>query len=191
MANLELLSDYLRKSEELKKEQLENVNKVIQNIVELFDSYGITKLGLWNEELEDYNENMKSLYSKEDKVLFDGLNPQFDYLLYYGRADEDNCLGRVVAIEIIEQEVYFFIGDTWNDTSYRIPAIDAFKFPEEEHVDFDEVIAALHDSIQFNIDNNIPVKKWELAHYGCVNPYTYEYALGCDSDEDDFDFEDE
>lgn len=176
MKHLKFLSDYIRRSNELKAEQLDNANKVLQGIVKLFNSLGITKLGLWNNEIIDYNEDAAPLYNQDDHALFDGLNPQFDYLLYYGMADEDNCLGRVVAIEISMRKVYFFIGDTWNQRSYKILAIDAFKYSDEEHVDFDEIIGAIHDSIQFNIDNKIPVEKWCLTHYNCVNPYTYEYT---------------
>lgn len=179
MKHLKFLSDYIRRVNELKAKQLDNANKVLQGIVKLFDSLGITKLGLWNGEIIYCNEDGAPLYNDEDAALFDGLNPKFDYTLslIYHTAHEDFCLGKVVAIEISMRKVYFFIGDTWNKESYKIPAINAFKFPAEEYVDFDEIIGAIHDSIQFNIDNKIPVEKWCLTHYNCVNPYTYEYAL--------------
>lgn len=185
MKHLKFLSDYIRRANELKSEQLDNANKVLQGIVELFDSLGITKLGLWNGEIIDYNDGAEPLYNDEDTALFAWLYPQFDYTLDYGKANSENYLGIVVAIEISEQKVYFFIGDTWNDVSYRVPAIDVFENPREENADFDEVIAALYDSIQFNIDNKIPVEKWCLTHYNCVNPYTYEYTQVSSSWDDD------
>ena len=175
MEHLKFLSDFIRRANELKSEQLDNANKVLQGIVELFDSLGITKLGLWNGEIIDYNEDCVSLYNDEDNALFEGLNPQFDYTLDYGWADEEDRNGRVVGIEVSRRKVYFLICDTIFNTSYKTPAINVFTYPEEEHVYFDEVIAALYDSIQFNIDNKIPVEKWAVAHYNCVNPYTYEY----------------
>lgn len=187
MKHLKFLSDYIRRSNELKAEQLDNANKVLQGIVELFDSLGITKLGLWNGEIIDYNDVAEPLYNDEDTALFAWLYPQFDYTLDYGKANSENYLGIVVAIEISEQKVYFFIGDTWNHVSYRVPAINVFKNPREENADFDEVIAALYDSIQFNIDNKIPVEKWCLTHYNCVNPYTYEYTQESSSWDDDWD----
>lgn len=138
--------------------------------IELMKSFGITRLAFWSEFFlpENYDEE-EVQYNEEDQELFGELEPDFwldlDFML-----NEDTCMGQAFAAEIDKDgELNVVLCNSLYDEVYSIPLDDVF------HIDETEVYDAIVKSIQFNLDNNIPIEKWAVAHNGRVNPYTYEY----------------
>ncbi len=139
--------------------------------IELLKSFGITRLALWSAFFKDFEEEPIA-YNEEDKELFGELKPDF-WLEPDFMQNEDTCCGQAFAVEISDDgRLNVVLCDTLHDEVYSTPLSYVFHLLEEE------VFDAVFKSIQFNLDNNIPVEKWAIAHYSYVDPYTYEY-LGC------------
>lgn len=153
----------------LVKQSYELPQKEKKAAIELMKSFGITRLAFWSEFFSP--ENLTEVkYNEEDQELFGKLEPDFWLEPDYMRGDE--CLGQVFAAEIGEkgEELNLVICDTFHDEVFTAPYDHV-----SSNVDALHIYSAIFKSIQFNLDNNIPVEKWDVAHYGYVDPYTYEY----------------
>lgn len=86
----------------LYNELQQSVEEQIAAVVEYLNGYGIQKLGLWS---NDFVEGCESTpeYTPEDKVVFEGLIPEFGHdLTYYveNMYDPYSCDGRYVGVSV-------------------------------------------------------------------------------------------
>lgn len=133
--------------------------------------YGITKLGLWNEEFIDtYEEDVN--YNEEDAKLFGELRPDF-YLDLDQGGNENECAGRIFSVELNGDTLKLVGSDDWDSKTFSMSAKNVDY--EEDRIKVNEVMKAIIMSIRFNQENNVPVEKWGVAHFPDVDPYTYEY----------------
>ena len=168
---LEELGNQVTLAEELPK-------KMITNVISLMKGYGITRLALWSGDFIDCYANMPG-YNEEDQNLFGELEPSFSTDLDQG-GNEDQCNGRIIAVELNNrranpmEKLQLVCTEDDDADVFRMNATDAIS-AEDTRIDFNDVMKAVQLSIQFNLDNNIPVEKWGVCHHPDVDPYTYEY----------------
>lgn len=145
-------------------------SKVKAAAIELMKGCGITRLAFWSKFFLPEHIGMEVKYNEQDQKLFGELKPDFWLEPDYMQGDE--CLGQVFAAEIGEKgkELNLVICDTFHDEVFTAP----YDYVSSR-VDPIQIYSAIVKSVQFNLENNIPIEKWAVAHYGFVDPYTYEY----------------
>lgn len=111
-------------------------------------------------------------YSEEDATLFTSLKPDF-YLDLDQGGNEDECAGRIFAVELVGGFLKLVGTDDWGSKVFRVDARNVDY--ESDRIDMNEVMKGIVKTIRFNQEHNIPLEKWGIAHFPCVDPYTYEY----------------
>lgn len=153
--------------------------KMIMSVIALMKGYEIKRLALWSGDFIDCYDDMPG-YNEEDENLFGELEPSFSPNLDQG-GNEDQCNGRIVAVELNNrranpvEKLQLVCTEDDDAEVFRMNAVDAIS-AEDTRIDFNDVMKAVLLSIQFNLDNDIPVEKWGVCHHPNVDPYTYEYA---------------
>lgn len=165
---------------------LQQVRKdMADDTLSILREYGISQIGLWSSNwLKDAEFDRYPEYDEEDCVLFNDLTPDFDPALLYG-GDENEFEGKIIALRDENGTLQFVCASDLYEDIRILDVMDNVEYPDEENIDFEGVMEALVKSIEFNIQNGIPVEKWGITHYPPVNPYADEYLSYEGAEEDD------
>ena len=161
--------------------------EMISVIIDILQTYGVDKLGLWDGRFVDKDYFDGTIwYENEDLALFGNLNPTFTSDLSQGGSENTSGDGYVFAVKInnnaigAERLELIYTDAIYNLNVYEDKATDVVRgtmFTNEIffRISIIGVMQAVIETIRFNIQHNIPVEKWGVAHIPTVNPYTYEY----------------
>ena len=104
-------------------------------------------------------------FNEEDAQLFGTLKPDF-YLDLDQGGNENECAGRIFAVELHGESLQLVGSDDWDSKTFRMSAKNVDY--EEDRIKVNEVMKAIIMSIRFNQENNVPVEKWGVAHFPVV-----------------------
>lgn len=166
--NQDFLNSYL----ENKRSVEESAKDVIQGVSHMLDDLGIERLGLWAFILSDAGTPD---YKGEDKKLFADIEAP-DVELGFGE-DEDYSDGFIFGVEKYNDTIVFVGFNNETNKVVRFQSSDVIDGCYD--IDFDDIVAAIRNTVQINTEHKIPMDKWCVAHYVdageyTVDPYTWE-----------------
>lgn len=165
--DFKFVDDIIERRKDIEKASIEALTKMAN----FLESRGVSRLGLWSDELK-YEEPQEPIYTKGDKKIFQKVSAPHIAVEFGG--DDIGSYGLLYGVEVENGKLTFVGYDQENENGNVLISQECILDREWNINDFGSVLKAIIESIKINERYNIPLDKYGVAHYGYVNPYTWE-----------------
>ncbi|MCM1319633.1 MAG: hypothetical protein NC217_04560 [Muribaculaceae bacterium] len=173
MKELKDIASLIERNKDMVASMQRGRKEMAERALAVLKEYGVHQVGFWSGYWAD-EFDFQPEYNEEDIKLFGDLHTTLQPCLWYG-GDENEFEGKIIALRDENGTLQFVCANDLDEEMRILDVMAYVDYPQAESISFDEVMNAFVKSIEFNIDNNVPVAKWVITHYPPVNPYADEY----------------